>query len=93
MVCPVVHPKSSCDVHLLRSLCLSTKLDKVTQSYQVQHSTMSDSYLGCFDYKKYGDPHRMFVQGMMTRGILEPDEFEHLFDLCLRNYKGMDKVK
>ena len=54
---------------------------------------MSDSYLGCFDYKKYGDPHRMFVQGMMTRGILEPDEFEHLFDLCLRNYKGMDKVK
>ena len=54
---------------------------------------MSDSYLGCFDYKKYGDPHRMFVQGMMTRGILEPDEFEHLFDLCLRNYKGMNKVK
>ena len=54
---------------------------------------MSDSYLGCFDYKKYGDPHRMFVQGMMTRGILEPDEFEHLFDLCLRHYKGINKVK
>ena len=50
---------------------------------------MSDSCLRCFDYKKYGDPHRMVVQGMMTRGILEPDEFDHLFDLCLRHYKGI----
>ena len=53
---------------------------------------MSDSCLRCFDYKKYGDPHRMVVQGMMTRGILKPDEFDHLFDICLRHYKGINKA-
>jgi len=37
----------------------------------------------CFDYKKYGEPHRMFLQGLMTRGIIGPDEFDHLFNLCL----------
>jgi len=36
-----------------------------------------------FDFKKYGEPHRMFVQGLMTRGIIGPDEFDHLFNLCL----------
>lgn len=40
-----------------------------------------------FDYKKYGTPHRMFVQGLMTRGIIDPDEFDHLFNLCLLRAK------
>ena len=41
-----------------------------------------------FDYKKYGRPHQMFVQGLMTRGIIDPDEFDHLFNLCLLRAKG-----
>ena len=45
-----------------------------------------------FDYKKYGRPHQMFVQGLMTRGIIDPDEFDHLFNLCLLRAKGKDFV-
>ena len=50
---------------------------------------MADTNGEYFDYKKYGEPHRMFVQGLMTRGIIGPDEFDHLFNLCLIRANGM----
>jgi len=46
-----------------------------------------------FDYKKYGRPHQMFVQGLMTRGIIDPDEFDHLFNLCLLRAKVKPPMK
>lgn len=38
-------------------------------------------------FKEYGDPHRLFVQGMMSHGVVDNKEFVKLFNLCLQRCK------
>lgn len=38
-------------------------------------------------FKEYGDPHRLFVQAMMSAGVVESKEFTRLFNLCLQRCK------
>jgi len=40
-----------------------------------------------FRFNVYGDPHRLFVQAMMCRGVIDSKEFKPLFDLCLKRCK------
>ena len=41
-----------------------------------------------FRFNVYGDPHRLFVQAMMCRGVIDSKEFKPLFDLCLKRCKS-----
>ena len=48
-----------------------------------------------FDFKTYDDPHRMFLQAMMCRGIINTSEFRNLFNTVLRrcNVEESDSVE
>ena len=41
-----------------------------------------------FDFGTYGDPHRMFVQAVISRGIITGREFSNLIELVMQRCEG-----